>query len=67
MTMGTGAMINVSKKLGVNTVSSIETEIVSTDERFPKFTCFRYFRRAQDSTLKEDILIQDNQRCILLH
>ena len=62
----TGAMINMSKKLGVNTVSSTETEIVSTGERFPKCTWFRYFRGAQGSSLKEDILMQDNQSCILL-
>ena len=30
MTMGTGAMVNVSKKLGVDTVSSTETKIVET-------------------------------------
>ncbi len=67
VTMGTGAMINVSKKLGVNTVNSTETEIVSTGERFPKCSWYRYFRGAQGSSLKEDILTQDNQSCILLH
>ena len=43
-TMGKGAMINVSKKLGLNTLSSTETEIVSTGERLPKCVWFRYFR-----------------------
>jgi len=66
VTMGTGAMINVSKKLGVNKVSSTETEIASTGERFPKCSWFRYFRGVQRSSLKEDILMQDNQSCILL-
>lgn len=66
VTMGTGAMINVSKKLGVNTVSSTETRIVSTGERFPKCLWFRYFRGSQGSALKEDILMQVNQSCILL-
>ena len=66
VTMGTGAMINVPKKLGVNTVSLTETKIVSTGERFPKRTWLRYFRGAQGSPLKEDILMQDNQSCILL-
>ena len=64
--MGIGATINVSKKLGVNTVSSTETEIVSTGEKFPKCTWFRYFREAQGSLMKEDILMQDNQNCVLL-
>jgi len=66
VTMGIGAMINVSKKLGVNTVSSTETESISTGERFPKYTWFRYLRGAQGSALEEDIFIQDNQSCILL-
>ena len=66
VTMGTGAMINISKKLGVNTVSPAETEIVSTGERFPKCSWFRYFRRVQRSLLTEDILMQDNQSSILM-
>jgi len=66
VTMGTGAMINASKKLRVDTVSSTEPEVVSTGERFPKCTWFRYFRGAQGSALKEGILMQDNQSCILL-
>lgn len=36
VTMGTGAMMNMSKKLGLNTTSSTETGIVSTGEWFPK-------------------------------
>ena len=47
VTQGKGAMINISKKLGVATTSSTETEIVSTGERLPKCTWFRYFRIAQ--------------------
>ena len=35
LTMGHGAMINISKKLGVVTTSSTETEVVSCGERFP--------------------------------
>ena len=65
-TMGKGAMINVSKNLGIVTNSSTKTEIVSTGERMPKCTWFRYFREAQGETPKEDILMQDNKNCILL-
>ena len=66
--MGTCAMINASKKLGVGTVSSTETEVGSTGHRFAKCTWLRYFRNAQgyDSS-KKDILLQDGQSCILLH
>ena len=40
-------MINVSKQLGLVTNSSMEIEIVDTDERLPKCTWFRYFRIEQ--------------------
>lgn len=36
--IGKGAMLNMSKKLGVIIASSTETEIVSIGERFPKCT-----------------------------
>lgn len=65
-TMGKGAMINVSKKLGIVTNSFTETEIVSTRELMPKCTWFRYFRETQGKTPKEDILMQDNKNGILL-
>ena len=59
-------MINVSKKVGVATTSSTETEIVSTGERLPKCTWFRYFRIAQGEEEKEDVLMQDNKSAIVL-
>ena len=43
VTIGRGAMINFSKKLGLVTISSTETEVVSNSERFLKciwFCCF---------------------------
>ena len=67
LTMGRGAMMNMSKKLGVVTNSSTEIEIVSTRERFPKCTWFRYFRIAQGDEAKEDLLMQDNESTILMH
>jgi hypothetical protein len=66
VTQGKGAMINVSKKLGLVTNSSTETEIVATGERLPKCTWFRYFRLAQGEPIKEDILMQDNKSTMLL-
>ena len=38
VTMGKGAIINISKKLGIVTNSSTETKVVSNRERFPKCT-----------------------------
>ena len=66
LTQGKGAMISVSKKLGVVTTSSTEMEIVSTGERLPKCTWFRYFRLAQGESKAEDVLMQDNKSAIIL-
>lgn len=56
VTIGRGAMINASKKLGVVTTSSTETEVVANGERFPKCTWFRHFRLAQGDDPKVDAL-----------
>ena len=55
-----------TKKLGLVTNNSTETEIVSTGERLPKTTWFRYFRIEQGEPVKEDILLQDNILAIRL-
>ena len=52
LTMGKGSMMIVSKKLGLVTASSTETEVVSAGEHFPKCTWFRCFRMAQEDTMK---------------
>ena len=36
MTQGKGAIVNVSKELGLNTTSSTDTEITIVGERMPK-------------------------------
>ena len=41
--MGKVTMMSVSKKLGLRTAISTETEVVSNGERFPRHTWFRYF------------------------
>ena len=65
-TMGKGAMLNIGKKMGLVAISSTETEIVSTGERMPKRTRFRYFRIAQGDSRTEDTLMQDNKSAILM-
>ena len=65
-TMGRGAIMNVARKLGLNTVSSTETEVVSSGERMLKCTWFRYFRLAQGDKPIKDVLMQDNKSAILL-
>ena len=65
VTQRKGTMMNISKKLGLATNSSTETEIVSTGERLPKCTWFRYFRIAQGEPIKENLLAQDNMSSML--
>ena len=59
--------MNVSKKLGLVPTSSTETEVLAGGDLFPKCGWFRCFRIAQGSLEKEDMLMQDNQSCIVLH
>ena len=59
-TMGRGALLNIAKKLGLVTLSSTKTEIVSTGEQMPQCTWFCYFRMGQGDDPVEDIQMQDN-------
>ena len=54
VTIGTGAIINVSNELGVGTVRSVETEVVSIRETFTKCTWFRHFRVAQGEVTSKE-------------
>ena len=51
-----GANFSVSKKIGLATTSSTETEIASNGESFLKCAWFHYFRLAQVNDAKEDLL-----------
>ena len=66
VTQGKGAMIIFSKKLGLVTNSSTETEIVTTGKRLPKCTWFRHFRIEHGEPVREYVLMQDNKNCMLL-
>ena len=52
-------MLNAPKKLGVVTLSSTETEIVSTGERLPKWTWPRYSRMTQGEQPREGMGAQE--------
>ena len=66
LTMGQGAMMKVSKKLGLVAASFTEIEIVADGERFQKCVWFRHFRLAQGDSNKEDVLTQNNESRVLL-
>ena len=42
--MGKGAVISSANRIKLNTVSSMETEIVAVGEKVPKYIWFRYMR-----------------------
>ena len=65
-TIGLCTMIHFSNKLGLNTNSSIETEILSNGERFPKCFWFICFRLPQGDCAKEDMILQYNKTSIIL-
>ena len=67
LTMGKCAMMSESKKLGVVTVSSTETEIVVDGERFPKYSWFRQYQLEQGDSAKEDVLTKDDESSISIH
>ena len=64
LTIRKGTMMNVSNKLGLVTLSSTDNEVVSDGERC---SWFRYFSLAQGDEAKEDLLMQHNTSCVLLH
>ena len=61
LAIGKGAMMSVSKKLGLNTVSSTESKVFADEEIFPKYSWFRYFCMAHRDEAKEDTLMQNNE------
>ena len=52
--MGRGLMMNASKKLGLVTTISTETDIVADGERFSKCSWFMHFRLLQGDEAKEE-------------
>ena len=55
-----------STKQNINTRSSIETEIVVTDDFMPAICWTWYFMKAQGYEVLDNILLQENRSSILL-
>jgi hypothetical protein len=66
MTMGTGAAKSQSNKQKLNTKSSMESEFVGVDDVISQVIWTRYFLEAQDETINDNIVYQDNQSAIKL-
>ena len=66
MSMGRGALVNISRKHKLNTGSSTESELVSIADVLGMMMWCKYFMEAQGYTIDSNILYQDNKSTILL-
>jgi len=66
MSMGKGAMVNISRKHKLNVGSSTESELVSIADVLGMMMWCKYFMEAQGYTIENNILYQDNKSTILL-
>ena len=64
--MGKGAITSISRKQGMNTQSSTESEVVAADEVVGSMIWTKLFLEAQGYPVKENILYQDNRSAMLL-
>ena len=66
MSLGKGAIANVSIKHKLNTGSSTETELVSIANVLGMMMWCKHFTEAQGYTVDNNILYQDNKSTLLL-
>ena len=64
--LGKGSFISTSIKQRLNARSSIETELVATDDLMPHLFWNNYFLECQGYNINSTIMYQDNQLAILL-
>jgi hypothetical protein len=61
MTLGQGAITSISTKQKINTRSSTEAELVSTDDIISKVIWTKHFIEAQGHKVDQNIIHRDNQ------
>ena len=66
MSMGKGAIVNVSCKHKLNVCCSTESELVSFADVLGVMMWYKYFMKAQSYTMNNSLLNQDNMSTILL-
>ena len=66
MTMGKGALVNISRNHKLNVGSSTEAELVSIADVLGMMMWCKYFMEAQGYTIDTNVLYQDNKSTILL-
>ena len=67
MTMGSGGIINVSRKQKMVSKSSMEAELIAGDDIANSVIWANYFIEAQGYRNDGTVLLQDNKSCMLLH
>ena len=67
MTMGSGGIINVSRKQKMVSKSSMEAELIAGDDIANSVIWANYFIEAQGYQNDRTVLLQDNKSCMLLH
>ena len=66
MSMGRGAIVNISRKHTLNVGSSTEAELVSIADVLGMMMWCKYFMESQGYTVESNVLYQDNKSTILL-
>lgn len=66
MTLGKGAIQSISTKQKINTRSSTEAELISTDDIMSKVIWTKLFLETQGYDVKENIIYRDNQSSMKL-
>jgi len=66
MSMGKGSPYSGSIKQKINTRSSTESELVGVDDFMPEVLWTNNFMEAQDYTISDTVIYQDNKSAILL-
>jgi len=66
MTLGKGAVQSVSTKQKINTRSSTESELVSSDDILSKAQWTKLFLEAQDLHINDNVIFRDNQSTMKL-
>ena len=66
MSMGKGAIVNITRKHKMNLASSTESKLVSIADVLGMILWCKYFMEAQGYTIESNLLYQDNKSTILL-
>ena len=66
MSLGSGRVINISRKQKLVSKSSMESELVAADDLLNSIIWTNYFLESQGYDSKDTVLYQDNKSCMLL-